>query len=94
MILYCAVLQHVPLDEYTQNIEAMIQLLLSKQPNAKVIIISPPPIFEKDLEMSNSAKGKAILLDRSNRRTMLYANACKDLSRKVLLCYMKTSLIC
>jgi lysophospholipase L1-like esterase len=41
-----------------------------------VLLITPPPIWEEALKKANVQKGKLIALDRTNAKTMEYAQAC------------------
>jgi len=71
--------QHVPLVEYKSNMEKIFDTLQTKLPKAKLVIITPPPIWEEKLEEMNRAKGRHPTLDRTNERTLQYASVCKDL---------------
>lgn len=42
----------------------MMQML----PRTAVLVITPPPVGEEDLQKSNLMKGKDIISDRSNER--------------------------
>lgn len=50
--------------------------------NKQVILITPPPVYENDLEMWNRQKGKKITRDRNNENTLLYAQQCLKLGEK------------
>uniref|UniRef100_A0A0E0DBV7 SGNH hydrolase-type esterase domain-containing protein n=1 Tax=Oryza meridionalis TaxID=40149 RepID=A0A0E0DBV7_9ORYZ len=47
--------QHVPLDEYQSNLRAICAYFMEQWPSTKIILITPPPIYEplnrKDSEM-------------------------------------------
>lgn len=73
-------LQYVSLEEYKQNLREMIRTLRTKLPSTKMILITPPPIWEPSLELFNREKGKTLLRDRTNERTRTYAEACKQVS--------------
>eukprot|EP01039_Chlorochromonas_danica_P005880 gene5880-6475_t len=68
-----SVLQHVPLDEYEGNMRYIVQYIKKNLPQAALVLITPPPIFEEKLQFFNSAKGKPLLIDRTNERTLKYA---------------------
>jgi lysophospholipase L1-like esterase len=68
--------QSVPLKDFTLNLQRIISLLPRK---AKVILITPPPVSEIDLQERNRARGKPVLLDRTNENTEKYANAVIEL---------------
>ena len=76
-------MQHVPLSEYTTNLERMIQIIHSHQPKTHIVLITPPPVEETQLRAMNEKKGKLIIEDRSNERTYQYVLACKNLGKKV-----------
>lgn len=53
--------QHIPLDEYTQNLKEITQLLASAGVSAdKVIFIAPPPIHEPAWEKECLLKGNSV----------------------------------
>lgn len=67
--------QHVPLEEYAENLRSMIQYLKSidiKQD--KIILITPPPIHEPSWEKQCFMKGSK--LNRLNSVAGEYAKAC------------------
>jgi lysophospholipase L1-like esterase len=63
--------QHVPLNEFTDNLKAMLSLIQKEFPDCALILITPPAIAEK-----NS-------WDRTNERAGLYADACVDLGKRL-----------
>ncbi|XP_053236947.1 isoamyl acetate-hydrolyzing esterase 1 homolog [Podarcis raffonei] len=67
--------QHVPLDEYADNLKNMIQYLKSVDiTEDKVILVTPPPLHEAAWEKECIAKGEK--LNRLNSTTGEYAKAC------------------
>ncbi|XP_069742374.1 isoamyl acetate-hydrolyzing esterase 1 homolog isoform X2 [Narcine bancroftii] len=67
--------QHVPLAEYGENLNHIIQYLKSMGIcEEKMIMITPPPLDESSWEKECIAKGKK--LDRCNSVTKEYAEAC------------------
>lgn len=55
--------QHVPLDEYTDNLKSMIQYLKSVDiTEDKVILVTPPPLHEAAWEKECIAKGKRVFI--------------------------------
>uniref|UniRef100_A0A8C5PYM8 Isoamyl acetate-hydrolyzing esterase 1 homolog n=1 Tax=Leptobrachium leishanense TaxID=445787 RepID=A0A8C5PYM8_9ANUR len=67
--------QHVPLEEYADNIRCMIQYLKSISISGdKIILITPPPLHEPDWEKQCHSKG--CKLNRSNAVAGAYAKAC------------------
>ncbi|XP_062981897.1 isoamyl acetate-hydrolyzing esterase 1 homolog [Elgaria multicarinata webbii] len=72
--------QHVPLDEYADNLKSMIQYLKSVDiPEDKIILVTPPPLHEMTWEKECIAKGEK--LNRFNSTTGEYANACVKVAR-------------
>ena len=66
---------HVTLEDYQHNLETMVTLTRNRLPATTIVLITPPPVWEAALEKANVAKGKAMVLDRKNDRTLQYANA-------------------
>ncbi|KAE8605036.1 hypothetical protein XENTR_v10014946 [Xenopus tropicalis] len=71
--------QHVPLEEYTENLKCMIQYLKSiNVPQDRIILITPPPICEPAWEQQCLLKG--CKLNRLNNTAGLYAKACVEVA--------------
>ncbi|KAK7904337.1 hypothetical protein WMY93_016944 [Mugilogobius chulae] len=69
--------QHVPLQEYSENLKELIKILASAGVSAdKIIFITPPPIHEPAWEKECILKGCA--LNRANAVTGQYAQACVE----------------
>ncbi|KAL2098797.1 hypothetical protein ACEWY4_005277 [Coilia grayii] len=67
--------QHVPLQEYSENLKEIAQYLASVGvTNDRVIFITPPPLHEADWETQCVLKGCA--LNRTNTVAGQYAQAC------------------
>ncbi|KAG9462599.1 isoamyl acetate-hydrolyzing esterase 1 homolog [Eleutherodactylus coqui] len=67
--------QHVPLEEYAENLRSMIHYLKSVNiQQDKIIVITPPPIYEPHWEDHCFTKGYK--LNRLNSVTGAYAKAC------------------
>lgn len=64
----------VSLTDFEHNLDAMVQMTKKRLPATSIVLITPPPIWETALEVTNAAKGKPIALDRTNDRTLQYAN--------------------
>ncbi|XP_054842057.1 isoamyl acetate-hydrolyzing esterase 1 homolog [Eublepharis macularius] len=72
--------QHVPLDEYADNLKSMIQYLKSVNiAEDKIILVTPPPLHETAWEKECIAKGEK--LNRLNSTTGKYAKACVQIAR-------------
>ncbi|KAM3931412.1 isoamyl acetate-hydrolyzing esterase 1 homolog [Leptodactylus fuscus] len=73
--------QHVPLEEYTENLRSMIRYLKSVDiKQEKIILITPPPIYEPSWEQHCLTKGYK--LNRLNAVTGAYARACAEVGRE------------
>ncbi|XP_044147845.1 isoamyl acetate-hydrolyzing esterase 1 homolog [Bufo gargarizans] len=67
--------QHVPLEEYAENLRSMVQYLKSVNiKEEKIVLIAPPPIHEPSWEKHCFMKGYK--LNRLNAVTEAYARAC------------------
>ncbi|XP_072545748.1 isoamyl acetate-hydrolyzing esterase 1 homolog [Salminus brasiliensis] len=67
--------QHVPCEEYTENLKDMVKYLASAGvSNDKVIFITPPPLHEASWEKECILKGST--LNRLNSVAGQYAQAC------------------
>ncbi|XP_030304481.1 isoamyl acetate-hydrolyzing esterase 1 homolog isoform X1 [Calypte anna] len=72
--------QHVPLEEYADNLKSMIQYLKSVDiTEDRIILITPPPLQESAWEKECLAKGEK--LNRRNATTGEYAQACVQVAR-------------
>lgn len=74
--------QHVPLEEFKQNMTDMIQYLqdigIARE---KIIVISPPPCDEQKWEEDCKQKGR--VFGKYNAPTKTYAEACRDVAKDV-----------
>lgn len=51
--------QHVPLEEYAENLKSLVQYLKSVDiTEDRIILITPPPLYEPAWEKECIAKGK------------------------------------
>lgn len=64
--------QHVPLDDYRANLQAIVALFKAKAPQAKVLLITPPHV---DDSRRVDSHGKH---DRTNAAAGQYARACVE----------------
>ncbi len=49
-----------------------------------MVLITPPPVFEAKLEHFNRAKGKPLLVDRTNHRAREYGEVVKEVGQEVM----------
>ncbi|XP_022922525.1 GDSL esterase/lipase At5g62930 [Cucurbita moschata] len=78
--------QHVPLDEYKDNLKKMVNHLKEYSPTTLVILITPPPVDEDGRnEYARSLYGDKAreLPERSNEVTGLYAKQCLELAKEM-----------
>ncbi|KAH8696064.1 GDSL Lipase/Acylhydrolase family protein [Talaromyces proteolyticus] len=76
-------IQHVPLDQYKQNLKALLEHPLTKAQNPKIIVITPPPINEYQLEITDFKKGIVGPPRRTAKTTKMYADACRDVAKSL-----------
>ncbi|KAI4110512.1 MAG: hypothetical protein LQ339_001378 [Xanthoria mediterranea] len=69
--------QHVPLDTYKQNLRGIFQHPCVTTQKPRLILVTPPPVDEYSLEVSDAAKG-ILGVRRTAEHTRLYAEACKE----------------
>lgn len=76
--------QHVPLEEYKENLRKIVRHLKECSPTMVVVLITPPPIYEEGRKAyAKSLYGeKAMRLpERTNEVTGLYAEACIEVAK-------------
>ncbi|CAI9773780.1 unnamed protein product [Fraxinus pennsylvanica] len=78
--------QHVPVEEYKENLRRIVQHLKNSSPTVLVVLITPPPIDEHGrLEYARSLYGdKATKFpERTNEMTAVYAKQCVELAKEL-----------
>ncbi|XP_038904754.1 GDSL esterase/lipase At5g62930 isoform X1 [Benincasa hispida] len=78
--------QHVPLEEYKDNLKKMVNHLKEYSPTSLVILITPPPVDEEGRnEYARSLYGDKAreLPERTNEVTGLYAKQCLELAKEM-----------
>ncbi|XP_027162531.1 GDSL esterase/lipase At5g45920-like [Coffea eugenioides] len=71
-----AAFQHVPVDEYKQNLCSIVSLLKRRWPRTHVLLITPPPIHEAARLLYPYGENKLGLPERTNEAAGSYAKAC------------------
>ncbi|KAI4374147.1 hypothetical protein MLD38_012176 [Melastoma candidum] len=71
---------HVPLEEYKQNLCAIVSLLQKRWPMVKIILITPPPIDEETRLRHPYFENSDGLPERTNEAAGAYAKACMDVA--------------
>ena len=74
--------QHVPLTQYKENLKRILvhPSLAVHQP--RLILITPPPVDEYQLEESHHLNGSCEIL-RTADHTRLYADACREVGKEL-----------
>ncbi|KAG6278650.1 hypothetical protein E4U47_005163 [Claviceps purpurea] len=73
--------QHVPIDQYKENLTKIITHPHIKQHNAKILLVTPPPVDEIKLAKLNVAEGHASALRRS-ATTAAYSEKAREVARE------------
>ncbi|KAL1964988.1 hypothetical protein VTN77DRAFT_6188 [Rasamsonia byssochlamydoides] len=74
--------QHVPLSQYKENLKAIVEHPMVRAQNPKIIILTPPPINEYQLEIFDAEKGFPTP-SRAASNTRLYADACREVANSL-----------
>lgn len=74
--------QHVPLDEYGDNLRAICAALEKRWPSVVVILITPPPVDEDGRLRYPYPHDLSGLPDRTNAAAGAYARACLEVARQ------------
>lgn len=72
----CSAFQHVPVDEYKQNLQAILSFLKKRWPQTTVLFITPPPIDEDARLRHPYVENLLGLPERTNEAAGAYAKAC------------------
>lgn len=77
--------QHVPLEEYKQNLRAMAKYFSSLSPDTTVLLLTPPPLHEDDWnsELKTITGSPNPPVDRSFNVTRLYGEAVKEVGAEM-----------
>ncbi|KAI3456182.1 hypothetical protein Pfo_012845 [Paulownia fortunei] len=72
----CSGFQHVPLDEYKQNLLAIVAFLKKQWPSTHILLITPPPIDEAARLLHPYVDNPSGLPERTNEAAGSYAKQC------------------
>ncbi|OMO59945.1 Lipase, GDSL [Corchorus capsularis] len=78
--------QHVPVEEYKENLSKIVKHLKECSPTMLIVLISPPPIDEEGrMEYARATYGeKAMKLpERTNDMAGVYAQGCVELAEEL-----------
>lgn len=73
-----AAFQHVPLDEYKQNLHSIVSSFKKRWPKTLVLLITPPPIDEDERLRHPYAENPSGLPERTNEAAGAFAKACVE----------------
>ncbi|BCS04953.1 SGNH/GDSL hydrolase family protein [Aspergillus luchuensis] len=71
--------QHIPLDIYRENLREIIQHPVVKAQNPRILILTPPPVNEYQLEAFDASEGVPHP-SRTANQTRKYAGAASDVA--------------
>ena len=74
--------QHVPLNQYKANLRAILGHTLVKRQQPHLILVTPPPVNEYQLEVSDLEKG-IVEIRRTAEHTRKYADACREVGNEL-----------
>ncbi|KAL1988479.1 hypothetical protein VTN96DRAFT_9534 [Rasamsonia emersonii] len=74
--------QHVPLSQYKENLKAIVEHPVISAQKPKIIILTPPPVNEYQLEAFDAEKGFESP-SRTASNTKQYADACREVAHSL-----------
>jgi isoamyl acetate esterase len=74
--------QHVPLDEYKENLKTIVQHPLVQAHQPKIVLVVPPPISEYATQESDVLKGINVV-QRTAENTKLYADGAIEVANEL-----------
>lgn len=74
--------QHVPLNQYKANLRAIVGHTLVKGQQPHLILVTPPPVNEYQLEESDLEKG-ILEVRRTAEHTKQYADVCQEVGSEL-----------
>ncbi|OVA16977.1 Lipase [Macleaya cordata] len=74
--------QHVPVEEYKENLQKIVHHLKERSPNMLVVLITPPPVHEEGRREYFRSTGEVVELpERTNEITGVYAKQCLEVAK-------------
>ncbi|KAE8669800.1 GDSL esterase/lipase [Hibiscus syriacus] len=73
-----AAFQHVPVDEYKQNLHSIVSSFKKRWPKALILLITPPPIDEDERLRHPYVENPSGLPERTNEAAGAFAKACVE----------------
>ena len=74
--------QHVPLTKFADNLRTIIALAKTWAPGIRIILVTPPPVNEYQLEASDKAKYGTTEPRRTAEHTQKYADMCIQVGKE------------
>ncbi|CAN6683454.1 unnamed protein product [Malus baccata var. baccata] len=78
----CSAFQHVPLDEYKQNLLSIVSFLKKRWPSTHILLITPPPIDEDGRLRFPYIDNPLNQPERTNKAAGAYSEACISVARE------------
>lgn len=78
----CSAFQHVPLDEYKQNLRSIVSFLKKQWPTTRILLITPPPIDEDGRLQFPYVENPLNQPERTNEAAGAFAKACVAVARE------------
>ncbi|PRQ29095.1 putative SGNH hydrolase-type esterase domain-containing protein [Rosa chinensis] len=78
----CSGFQHVPVDEYKQNLRSIVSFLKKQWPTTHIILITPPPIDEDGRLQFPYIENPLNQPERTNEAAGAFAEACVAVARE------------
>ncbi|KAI3439995.1 SGNH_hydro domain-containing protein [Psidium guajava] len=72
----CSAFQHVPLNEYRQNLRSIVSIFKKRWPKTQILLISPPPIDEDARLKFPYVENPMGMPERTNEAARAYAEVC------------------
>lgn len=78
--------QHVPLEQYAENLRKIVSYCIRTQPDARIILVTPPPVEESiQEEVDRAAYADMKGLRRTATANAAYAVAVRELASELRL---------
>lgn len=81
----CSGFQHVPLDEYKQNLRSIVSFLKKQWPTTHILLITPPPVDEDGRLQFPYVENPLNQPERTNEAAGAFAKACVAVARESCL---------
>ncbi|CAM8940136.1 unnamed protein product [Rhodiola kirilowii] len=78
----CSGFQHVPIDEYKKNLQAIVSFFKKRWPATEVILISPPPIDDEVRPLYPYVENLSGLPERTNDAAGTFAHAAVEAAKE------------